>query len=727
MGKIKLLDIEVSNKIAAGEVVERPASVIKELVENSIDAGAKKITVEIKNGGITYMRIADDGCGMERDDAAVAFLRHATSKISGEADLDAIYTLGFRGEALSSIGAVALVELYTKRREDELGTHTVCEGGEIISSEDEGVGNGTVIIVKNLFYNVPARMKFLKRDATEGGYIADIMVRFILAYPEIAFRFINNGKDIYNSPGDGKLINSVYAVYGKDYARSVTEVDFTGEKGIRVHGIIGKSNTARANRNYQSYYVNRRYIKSPLLIRAVEEAYKNRVMIGKFPVAALNIELNPRETDINVHPTKLEIKFSDEGLIYKTVYHAVKDALENVSDIPTIVRKPSVQTAGEAFFKPDTVGKEGQYTIDEAVRKSEAAKTSESERIAPHMTAQTEAAQTTVSPAPNGGASAAVYDSAAAAAAAEAEAERLDLERRLAHMGESSPIVPGEKMLTAEEAKKSIGINNEILEFHSNSYRGKTAQPQAAATAAAAERNVRTDALEEKRAEAAEPPRYSETETAKTAAPSAEQLPHGGTDRAEAPLMPMRVIGQLFNSYILIEREEELLLIDQHAAHERLKLEELKRRTAECDKYAQLMLEPIAVSLTASEYELYIQNAELINSLGFASEEFGSGSVILRSAPGVLGFGEAEDTFLELLTEISHMKNSLITEKRERLMYTIACKAAVKANQKMDYAEMRSLAEAVFGLEGINTCPHGRPITVSLSKKEIEKEFKRIL
>ena len=337
MGIIHVLDTEVSNKIAAGEVVERPLSIVKELVENSIDAGATMITVEVRGGGKDYIRVTDNGCGMSAEDAAVCFLRHATSKIQTADDLDAIYTLGFRGEALSSIGAVARVKLYTKRREDESGICVTCEGGEIVSSDYAGAPNGTVMEVTDLFYNTPARLKFLKKPATEAGYISDIMARFIFAHPEISFKLIRDGKEAVFSSGDNKLINAVYAVYGKDYARNMLEVDYEFN-GIHVTGAVGKGTLTRSNRNYETFFVNRRYIKSPLMIRALEEAYKNQIMISKFPTAVLNVDIDVSSVDINVHPTKLECKFSNEHDVYQAVYHAVKQTLYALPNVPEIER-----------------------------------------------------------------------------------------------------------------------------------------------------------------------------------------------------------------------------------------------------------------------------------------------------------------------------------------------------------------------------------------------------
>lgn len=648
MGKINLLDIEISNKIAAGEVVERPASVVKELVENSIDAGAKKITVEIKNGGNTYIKVTDDGCGMEKDDAAVAFLRHATSKIKTEEDLDAIYTLGFRGEALSSIGAVAMVDLYTKRKEDEFGVHTVCQGGEIVSSDDAGIPNGTSFIVKNLFYNVPARMKFLKKDATEAGYITDIMTRFILAHPEISFKLISNGKEVLFSSGDGNLKNSVYSVYGKDYATSMLEVDFKTEY-IKVKGLTGKGTTARPNRNQQSFFVNGRYIKSPLIMRAVEEAYKNQIMIGKFPTAVLNIEINPSLIDINVHPTKLEVKFSNESEVYSAVYHGVKDALYRIADIPQIKAKEEVKSE----FTRDKIIPNSQVIIEkvippEPLKKEETVKSVET-----------------------------IYDKKINIVKEPIMFAKTD------NLKNQEEIKISPKPVFAETKKEET--QNVVLEIQQNSF----------------------DVLEETK----EPQNIIENKI--------------GLSKPQVP--EFKLVGQVFDTYIIIECDDEMRIIDQHAAHERLKYEELLLEMKEKRAYTQSLLIPEVLDLTSNEMATFLQNIEFINSLGFEAEEFGNNSVVIRSVPNSAVSDDIGDLFIEIISQLENLKKEIITKKQERLLYTIACKSAIKANHKLDEREQKELVKRVYELENINTCPHGRPIVISMSKKEVEKQFKRIL
>ncbi|NDO19128.1 DNA mismatch repair endonuclease MutL [Lachnospiraceae bacterium MD329] len=639
MGKIHILDTEVSEKIAAGEVVERPASVIKELIENSIDAGATLITVEIKKGGITYMRVSDNGSGMSSEDAKICFLRHATSKIQKSSDLDAIYTLGFRGEALASIGAVSNVSLYTKRIEDKSGVCVTCRGGEILSSDEAGVPDGTSICVENLFFNTPARLKFLKKDATESGYITDIITRCIFAHPEISFKLIIDGKEKLFSAGDNSLKNAIYSVYGKDYANGTIEVDYEAD-GIRVTGLVGKGNISRPKRNYQSFFVNRRYITSKTLIGALENAYKNQIMIGKFPMAVLNIEINPSLIDINVHPTKLEVKFSDEKMIYNAVYYGTKNALYAIPNVPKIERM-----GGE--FKRDTP-KEQLNLSDLA------------DALPKNMTKRPETP-------------------------------------------EYNPRVNHFLKNDADKLKKETAV--------------KYTTPK-----------IKPDFIKPK------PPKNTEIpNTVRVASPEAEKkelIPRDTEIQQDETVFVdeyFEIVGQVFNSYIIAEKGNEMMIIDQHAAHERLKYEELKREIAEKQPMSQLLIEPVIVNVTGGEISAYRDNKTLFEKMGFESEEFGDDAIIIRSVPGEVEMGEVEPLVLELVAQGEEFRGELMTEKYERLLYTVACKGAVKANMAMGMQEMEALVRNVLRLKNINTCPHGRPIVVTMSKKEMEKEFKRIV
>ena len=624
MSKIHVLSSDISNKIAAGEVVERPASVVKELVENSIDAGATKIVVEIKNGGISLISVEDNGSGMAPDDAQIAFLRHATSKIQKEEDLDAIFTLGFRGEALSSIGAVSEAVIYTKRQCDEYGTVVSCEGGEIIASDEGGMSDGTKVVVRNLFFNTPARMKFLKKDATEAGYISDIINRFVLAHPEISFRFIKNGKDVVLSTGDGNIRNAVYSVYGRDYANNLIDVEYEMD-GVKVSGVIGKSNLSRPNRNFQSFYVNKRCIKSPLMIRALEEAYKNQIMIGKFPVAILNVEVNPINIDINVHPTKLEVKFSDEKKIYDTVYYGVKSAL---------------------FAIPET--------------KKEKAEIVHNPRVNPFLMNKSVEVKTESAP---------------------------------------TPVVKETPFISVQAKEDPLAM-----------YRKKedTKKPVAFASPEVEIKVVKEPVPEKAQIQL-------ELDTPEVSA----------TEKNDD--VSFKVCGQVFDTYIIVQRGNEMLLIDQHAAHERIKYEQLLKSLETKEVYPQILLEPVVIRLGGAEFSAFEAEGDVFNKLGFDAEIFGESEVIVRAAPQEIDTGDVEDLFLELLSECILSKKEIISAKLQRLTYTIACKAAIKANHILSTREMEGLVKSVMALDNINTCPHGRPITIVMTKKELEKKFKRIV
>ncbi len=661
MGIINVLPKDVSNKIAAGEVVERPASVVKELVENSIDAGASSISIEIKKGGSQYIRVSDNGKGMSADDARLCFLRHATSKIKTSADLDAIYTLGFRGEALSSIGAVAKVSLYTKQANGE-GICVTCEGGEILTSQEAGLPNGTTMVVENLFFNTPARAKFLKKDTTEAGYITDIVTKCIFAHPEISFKLIINGKEQLFSAGDNKLTNAIYTVYGRDYAKGSLDVLYE-DGGITVSGIVGKGNIARPNRNYQSFFVNKRYVKSALMIRALEEAYKNQIMVGKFPMAVLNVEINPELIDINVHPTKLEVKFSDEKAIYRAIYYAVKNALYALPNVPEIEHEKKA----EEFLGIPLDMMKAPSTPAHNPRENPFLKKADTPSPSPRQIIEK----------------------------AIDEEQKNELPKQTHHF-----ISPEKEQILSAIAKVT---------------------PELKVCDTVDEDTFTQQVVEDKKEEFLQTEIQNNNQVQEVIQTQDEE---NATVEFDEYFV---VIGQLFNSYIIIEKDDKMLLIDQHAAHERLKYEELLRDLSKNDIVSQMLLEPISIKLSPVEMGGYYENEDVFTSLGFECEEFGENTVLIRSVPCDVDFGDVEELFIELLTQCQNQKKELISEKNERLTYTIACKAAIKANHSMSMAQMDALVKEVFKLKNINTCPHGRPIVISMSKKEIEKEFKRIV
>lgn len=677
MGIINLLPTDISNKIAAGEVVERPASVIKELVENSIDAGATIITVEIRKGGITYMKVADNGKGMSREDAEIAFLRHATSKIKTENDLDAIYTLGFRGEALSSIGAVSQTELYTKRKEDEVGSHVVCIGGEIETCQDTGTPDGTVFVVHNLFYNTPARMNFLKRDATEAAAVTDIMERFILSHPEISFRYTVDGKEKYFTAGDNSLANCIYTVYGKNYAKSVISVDYQTEL-VKICGMIGKGDAARPNRAFQSFFVNKRYIKSPLICKAVEDAYKNQIMIGKHPMAILNIEINPKYIDINVHPTKLEVKFSQDSEIFRAVFHAVENALYAIPNVPQIEHKMMARTE----FTRDTVSTKNQVTFEAPKEATSLSKKTGTNWSIPPSKGENSFPKTVKFPEER---------TSYALDASEEYFKRKQGEM----IGSNKPI--------EQKVAENTGISPKISEL--------TKTPA---------NNTESDPLQKVISALATPPFEGQPNTVSEISEKSDNA--WGFDKEN-----IRIIGQVFGTYILAQSGDTMIIADQHAAHERLKYEELKKELAGKNVASQMLLIPLAVDLSATEYAIYKENSERFSEMGFEIDEFGETTILVRATPEALDEDELKNLIIELIDRFADNSTRVTTEKMERALYTIACKAAVKANHNFDLKQLETLLKAVLDLENINTCPHGRPIIITMTKKELEKEFKRIV
>lgn len=724
MGLIHVLDTEVSNKIAAGEVVERPLSIVKELVENSIDAGATVITVEIRGGGISYIRVSDNGCGMSAEDARICFLRHATSKITTGSDLDAIYTLGFRGEALSSIGAVAKIRLYTKRSCDSMGVCVTCEGGEILSSNDAGAPNGTVIEVTDLFYNTPARLKFLKKPATEAGYITDIMSRFVFAHPEISFKLVRDGKEIVFTPGDSKLLNAVYAVYGKDYTKNMIDVDFEFN-GIHVTGLVGNGTLARANRNYETFFVNRRYIKSPLMIRALEEAYKNQIMISKFPVAILNVEIDASAVDINVHPTKLECKFSNEHDIYQTVYHAVKQALYEIPNVPEIERTE------EPKKKPEESLPRGEQRTLEEIYKEEIKKST-----IPNSNYK----YTSVHRPKSEAAPWSFKHESSNEPYTKPVVKQETRKREEEIFTPAIPEEPEQKKYTEPEHYMTYA-QNMSEEKAADEYKRIPENSAAQKNNDSREEEVDTFAMLDFAAERSKNLNRGRVVVKEAGADDKNEKDNWNweeyRDKANAEYREksanifegddFRVIGQLFETYILVEKQDKLLMIDQHAAHERLNYEKLKAELEERIISSQILMEPVVVSLSGAELSAFSGKEKMFDELGFEAEIYGENAVIIRAVPAGIGWSETEPLFVELLTQLADMKQELISESKQRLLYTISCKASIKANMKISIEEMQQLVRRVFELENINTCPHGRPIVISMSKKEIEKDFKRIV
>lgn len=635
MGKIKLLDKHIAELIAAGEVVERPSSVIKELVENAIDAGSSSITVEIKNGGVTYMRVTDNGCGISRDDVATAFLRHATSKLHNENDLEAIGTLGFRGEALASIAAVAHVELLTITKEELAGTRYVIDGGTEQLCEDAGCAQGTTIIVRDLFYNTPARMKFMKKDVVEANAVAAVLDKIALSHPEVSFRLIRDSRETLHTPGDGKLKSAVYAVFGKEFTAGLIPVNYE-LNGVKVWGFVSKPAAARPNRSMQQFFINGRYIRSRTAMVAMEEAFKGTLMVGKMPACVLHLEISCRSVDVNVHPAKIEVRFVNEKPIFDAVYHGVKTAL-NQGDAPHVMtlNKPVLP----AFTQPEP---SVQMQFPSAAQQPE----TEKPPVQPPLP---------------------VWDKF-----------EMTQNRSFAVSDVHTP-----KFNTHYEAKN--------IEF---------SEPQPVFSP------------EEK--SFAQVEKFEKT---KAAEPVFEPKPAEWQKEN-------KFVGQAFSTYIIIQRgEDELVFIDKHAAHERMLYEKLKAQKNQEEQ--QLLLEPIPVTLDKNEYAAVLNAVEIYAEAGFEIEDFGSGTVLIRSAPLFLAGEEVADAVMEIAGYLLSAKNDITTEKLDWLYHNIACRAAIKAGDESSPEELIALVERLEK-EDIRYCPHGRPVSIVMKKRELERQFGRV-
>ena len=655
MGKINILEQHVAELIAAGEVVERPASVIKELVENAIDAEATAVTVEIKNGGVTFMRVTDNGTGILREDIRPAFIRHATSKVRCEDDLDAIATLGFRGEALASVASVSHLELITKAREEEVGTRCRIDGGVEVELADAGCPDGTTFVIRDLFYNVPARMKFLKTDQSEGNAVSNVIDKIALSHPEIAITYIRDQKTALRTTGDGKLLSAIYAVYGREFANSLIPVDYT-LGGVRVSGYLSRPENARPNRNMQNFFINNRFVICKTAMAAIGEACKGTVMVGKFPACVLNIALSFNAVDVNVHPTKLEVRFVNERPVFDAVYHAVKTALlggeprvEAARPAKSQIRVNPFELAQKVFRERDEQ-KAPQPVKQPAPQPVKAAKNNAEELLRlleePGQSAQSMRADGTVT----------VADSASGAVEAYEQQRRLRGQEQQEKLCAAAPARPAAKVLPTEKTQASEAQDIlPLIETDDNSY---------------------------------------------------------------------RCIGEAFNTYIIIEKNpRELLLIDKHAAHERIIYERLKKEKG--NGHAQLLLEPIAVTLNKIDYNAVIAEPELFAEAGFDVEDFGGGTVIVRSAPQYLPAGEIAASVIEMAGYLSENKKDIRSEKMEWIYHNVACRAAVKGGNVSTQQELIALARQVED-EDIRHCPHGRPVCVVVKKRELERWFGRV-
>ena len=858
MGKIVLLDDLTINQIAAGEVIERPASVVKEMVENSIDAGAKNITVEINNGGISLIKITDDGCGMAEDDMEIAFERHATSKIRKAEDLEEVTTMGFRGEALASIAAIANVEMISKRAEDETGHRIVIEGGNILEKSEVGCPVGTTITVRNLFFNTPVRYKFLKKDFTESGYIEDAITRIALVNKDVSLKLINSGKTIIQTNGNGDSKTVIYSIFGKDIANGIMDVDFTYED-MKVTGVVGKAEIARNNRTYQHFFVNNRYVKDKSLSAAVDQAYKGLVPGGKFGFVILNIEMDPRKVDVNVHPAKLEVRFEEEGKVFKAIFHAIKSGLAKGELIENInrpinletenVNKTSediIQTVGkeetseENIEIKDNVGeietpktnaftgffkrllKEPEETKEELENnqlreifeyrksakerlfedisrtKAEEKKLEETRSLNTEEVRKLEAATTTAND------ETMVIDSAKIAEGL-VNSETMVVDsvkvRETLTSGETMEVDSAEVVEklasetitidneTAQKLKETL-VNQETMKLESTKNielpktevidtLGKLKQEDGEdvvsneesteasvqnidnVTEAILKLKIEADiddtqmidtgkvreALNEAKEEIPVNPEFANmykkvfgsevVSIRKQKEEEEEKINFSGAfktaednlsvfEEEEVPELKYKLIGTVFSTYIIIEIKDEMYIIDQHAAHERIMYEKVKKNYySEAEKDSQMLLLADIITLSHKEMSIARENIDMFKKAGFDFEEFGENTIKLVSVPSMCEELNTKKIFLEILDEIDTVAVTAKQEKEDKFIATVACKAAVKGNMKLDNREVETLLNKLLCLPNPFTCPHGRPTAVKITKNDLEKKFSR--
>ncbi len=635
MPQIVLLDEQTIDKIAAGEVVERPSSVVKELVENAIDAGASAVTVEIRDGGMTMIRVTDNGCGIEPDQIPLAFCSHATSKIRSVEDLMTISSLGFRGEALCSIAAVAQVELISKTVDSLIGCRYVIEGGKEISCEEVGAPDGTTFLVRNLFYNTPARKKFLKTPQTEAGYISDLMERIALSHPEISFKFVNNGQIRLHTPGNSRLMDAIYQVYGREIASNLLEVNEEFDS-FAVFGYIGKPVVSRGNRNFENYFVNGRYVRSNLIAKAIEDGYHGFLMQHKYPFTVLLLSLDGNLVDVNVHPNKMEMRFSNGEEIYRHLAELIAATLKKQE----LIAEVSVEEEKSAAARP-------------AYDKKEIPEPFETERIA-------QAAQQT-----------------------QARDER----------------TPGRQHTPQEQRAPQKEDTPQPKREAERTDEGTLREP------------IRYDAQEDTPVQM-ELSDYAEGETRLL---SEEALPRH------------RIIGQLFDTYWLVEFDDRFYMIDQHAAHEKVLYEEMMRNFKNRESYSQMISPPILLTLSMQEEALLDRYMDDFEKLGFSIEPFGGKEYAVRAVPANLYGLNAEDLLAEMVDELGSLTEKDTPDLVAEKIASMSCKAAVKGNHRLSRAEMEQLIDDLLKLENPYFCPHGRPVIVSMSRQEIEKKFKRIV
>lgn len=716
---IKVLDQNTINKIAAGEVIEKPSSVIKELVENSIDSGATAVTVEVKGGGLSFLRVTDNGAGIKKDEVKLAFLRHATSKLVTVEDLLSISSLGFRGEALASIAAVAQVEMITKTADDVTGLRYQIHGGKEISSEEIGAPGGTTIIVRNLFYNTPARKKFMKTDATETSYIYDLMCRICMSHPEISFKFIANGTDKLFTSGNGKLRDIIYHIYGRDITSNLLEINAENDY-MKISGYIARPCISRGNRSFEGYYVNHRYIKSAVLTKAIEDAFRTFVMIHKFPFTEINFQVRPDLLDVNVHPTKMELKFANSQDIYSFTYNAIRETLLFKELIPDVA--PGKDPKPETFKQRDVGNAPEAFENkrrEEIVRAEErTVPQSQPEQLRPaepqSQPEQLSSAETQTSP-----------------------QQLCPIEPQTS----SQPVRPVIEII--DETSSSNNKGSDVIDNN------KTEKP--AGNYIYADRNNDLErAIVQNRNVVNESPAYTASAPARPSVTAATQdstvsvasdaayIEEAGKKYVQQDMFQEkfltkearakhRLIGQLFKTYWLIEYDGKFFIMDQHAAHEKVKYEELMENYKNKKIYSQYLMPPAVVTLSAAEIEFLHENMEMFEALGYQIENFGGREFKLNAVPDNLFGLDGRELFIDFISDASSSAKKVTIDTFIHKLSTMACKAAIKGNTEISFKEADALIDQLLKLENPYTCPHGRPTVISMTEAEIEKKFKRIV
>ncbi len=681
MGKINVLGFEIANLIAAGEVVDRPASVLKELLENAIDAGATRITAEVRRGGVTMIRVSDNGCGMSAEDLPVAIRRHATSKIKTAEDLSSIGTLGFRGEALAAIAAVSEMRILTKTREAESGVMLTAHAGVVTDISEVGTTDGTTVVIENLFANVPARRKFLKKDATETMASAAVVEKIAMSRPDIAFELITDGTSRFKTAGDGELLHTLYALHGREYANRLLKVE-GGAGGVRVTGYVGASDNVRPNRNHQNMFINGRYVKSKTVMAALEKAYTSYIAPEKFPVCALFLEINPATVDVNVHPAKLEVKFSDERVIFEAVYYAVRSALEANDTRPEwqFAEQKTKKNPLSAFVPIGDDRRASQISANADLFATKQAPMTHTKTIPVCV-------EPTAAPAPKAPA-------APPATPPKAEATVSSALDRLRAFRESQ---------SAEQPMMSYAPN-------------ATSAPAVFAADARLPREGEEMPLPVTPITLP----HKEEKTPPTEPPVAQEE------------RPYRIVGEAFRCYVIVEQERELLLVDKHAAHERILFEELKVRQKQDGRVgSQTLLVPITLTPADGELAAAEEYREELEAVGFAyTVDAPARRVHLAAVPDAIALPDAEDLFIRMCAELYEgAGNPAVTEeaRRERSLYRVACRAAIKGGKLYGDAQIAWLVDRVMALSDITVCPHGRPVAIRMTKNQLDRQFDRIM